>query len=150
MRFLAEITAELRALDVSVKALRSFGRVVGGVLVLIGVFALWRREWQFVATGLPGLFFGLGGGLITLSVVRPLLLRPIYRVWMGLAFVLGFVMTRVLLTTFYFLAMTPVGWLRRTFGASPLLTKPTDRVDTYWIEREPSGDDDQTRLTRLY
>ena len=117
MQAFAHISAELRALDVRLPALRSFGRVVGGVLILIGLFALWRRDWAFTATGLPGLLFGLGGALVLLSLVAPQLLRPVYRVWMGLAFVLGYFMTRLLLSLVFFGAITPVGWLRQ----SPIL-----------------------------
>lgn len=148
--FLSDIATELRALDVSTKSLRSFGRVVGGVLLLLGLIALWRRDWQFTATGIPGLLFGLGGALIVLGAVAPALLRPVYRVWMGLALVLGFVMTRVLLTLFFIIAITPIGWLRRTFGTSSILMRPSNDATSYWIEREPEADDPKERLTRLY
>lgn len=148
MRIIHVIAEEVRALDTSRRALRSFGVVVGGVFVLIGAFVLWRRGWDL--TALPGTLLGLGGGLLLLGLIAPTLLRLIYRAWMALALVLGFVMTRVLLTLVFALAVTPIGWLRRTFSDSPIRTRPTPDTDSYWIPREPYDSDEKERLERMY
>jgi hypothetical protein len=148
MRLFHHLAAEVRTLDTSRRALRSFGRVVGLVLLGLGLFAWWRRDW--LLTVLPGLLLGVGAALLVLGLIAPGVLRPVYRVWMGLAVVLGFVMTRVLLTILYLLAFTPVGWLRRTFGQSPILTRPDPDTPSYWMTREPLGEDPKERLERLY
>ena len=148
MRLFHTLAAEVRALDTSRQALRSFGLVVGGVVLALGAFALWRRGWAL--TTLPSVLFGVGGTLLVLGLLAPALLRPVYRVWMTLAVVLGFVMTRVLLSVLYVLVITPIGWIRRTASQSPILTKPEPQAESYWIMREASDADDKERLERLY
>lgn len=122
------ILQEWHELDTGRKALRSFGFVVGGVFVGIALFMLWRKAW------LPGtavyLLGGVGGMLSLLGGIAPMLLRPVYRVWMLLAVVLGFVMTRVLLTLVFVLAILPIGLLRRLAGADDMRRRP---AATYWL-----------------
>lgn len=133
-----EILTEWRHLDVSRPALRRFGRTVGLVLLGIGAVVLWRRGW--VLTPLPGTLLGVGAALVLLGLVAPEKLRPVYRVWMGLAVVLGYVMTRVLLTLVFFLVVTPIGLLRRVLGHDTMRRRRDASVTTYWIEKSPVED----------
>ncbi|NNF58285.1 MAG: hypothetical protein HKN04_08585 [Rhodothermaceae bacterium] len=148
MRLFHALAAEVRPLDTSRRALRSFGLVVGGVLLALGAFALWRRGWAL--TLLPSALLGVGGTLGVLGLLAPALLRPVYRVWMTLAVVLGFIMTRVLLSVLFMLVITPIGWIRRTVSQSPILTRPNPDAKSYWIPREASDVDDKERLERFY
>ena len=107
---------------------REFAYVVGGVLVALGLFAAYRgrvplSEWVG----------GAGSLLVVIGVIRPMVLLPLYYVWMGLAVVLGVVVGNALLTLFYFLMATPIGFLRRLFRGAP-----TDTGKSYWIP-VPSG-----------
>lgn len=135
---LASILAELRALDVSRGALRRFGRTVGGVFVLLGAVVLWRRGWALSA--LPGTLVGAGAALIALGLAAPDALRGVYRAWMLLAFALGFVMTRVLLTAVFVLLVTPTGLIRRALGHDPMRRRPRASAASYWLPRTPPGD----------
>jgi hypothetical protein len=74
-------------------------------------------------------------------------LKPAHTVWMGLALVLGFVMTRVILTLMYYLVFTPVGLLMRALGRDPMQRKLG--AESYWIVKE-YPDDSAARLTRYY
>lgn len=144
---LAIVRAELRALDVSRPKLRSFGLVVGGVFLGIALVSAWRNGWT-----LGGLALGLavlGGGLVAFGALAPGLLRPAYRAWMGLAFALGFVMTRVLLTLVFVLTVLPIGLVLRILGKDPLANRPDPEASTYWVSRDdgPAG---RERLERLY
>jgi hypothetical protein len=133
-----EILTEWRHLDVSRPALRRFGRSVGLVLAGIGAVVLWRRDWAM--TPLPGALLGVGAALVLLGLAAPVLLRPVYRVWMGLAVVLGYVMTRVLLTLVFFLVVTPIGLLRRALGHDTMRRRRDPAASTYWIEKPPVED----------
>lgn len=133
-----EILAEWRALDGSRAALRGFGRTVGLVLLAIGTYVLWRRGWAL--TVLPATLLGIGGALVGLGLAAPGVLRPVYRVWMLLAVVMGFVMTRVLLTLVFFGVVTPIGLLRRALGHDPLRRKPDPHATTYWLPKSPEED----------
>jgi hypothetical protein len=139
------ILDELRGLDTSPRALRSFGLVVGGVFLAIVAFVAWRRGWD-VTPVLTGIALG-ATVLVALALLAPGLLRPAHTVWMALALVLGFVMTRVILTVMYFLVFTPIGLLLRAFGRDPMQRRMGG--ESYWIVKE-YVDDTPARLTRYY
>ncbi len=138
---------EIKSVDTSKKALRSFGWVVGGVLVVIAAVVWWRND--FALTTAAMVLGGLGAALIVLGLTVPLILKPVYRVWMALAVVLGFVMTRVILTLVYYLVMTPIGLIMRLLGKDPLHRKPDPKAASYWIERT-YPDDSKERLEKYY
>ena len=94
---------------------RSFGRGVGGVCIAAAVLAWWR--------GYPTLGMGLlvaGVLLIGLGLAAPAALRVPNRVWWWIAQVVVWVNTRVLLTLFFAVILTPVGVAMRLFGRNPL------------------------------
>ena len=91
-----EILTEWRALPATPAAVRSFARTVGAALVVLAVFVAWRRGW--VLDGLPTALAASGAALALVGHVAPRLAGPLYRAWMLLAVVLGFAMTRVVLT----------------------------------------------------
>ena len=146
MSTLLDLRDELQALDISAKALRGFGLAVGGVFAALGALLAWKSGWTPGpwATGL----LALGGGLVLFGLLAPRLLSGSYRVWMAFALALGVVMSRVLLTAFFFLVLTPVGWARRTFSQSPVRTRPDADASSYWQPREqPDGPE---RLERMW
>lgn len=138
---------EWRALDVSRPALRRFGLAVGGVLLGVAAVVLWRRG--YTATPLVWGLGGAGGALVVLGAVAPGLLRPLYRVWMGLALVLGFVMTHVILAVLFYAVVTPIGLVMRAFGHDPLQRRRDPAAPTYW---QPKTYDDPSprRLEKYY
>ena len=136
---------EVRGLDPSPRALRSFGLVVGGVLLAIGALLWWRRgggPWPWGLTG-------TGSLLIALGAVLPVALRPVRTVWMGVAFALGFVMTRVLLTLAFFLAVTPTALVLRLLGKDLLHRRPDSDATSYWLPRD-DGRPDRESLERYF
>ena len=107
-----------------------------GILAAAGVvfagLSLWRHH-----TSRALWFGGAGLGVLVLALVaRPLWVR-FFRAWMKLAEGMGWVMTRLLLTVFYFLVMTPVGLFRRWTGRPTLDTTWHDGRSSYWIDKEP-------------
>lgn len=138
---------EIKAVDTSTKALRSFGWVVGGVLLVIAV-VVWGRN-GFALTTAAYVLGGIGGALVVLGGAAPVILKPVYRVWMALAVVLGFVMTRVILTVVFFLVMTPIGLVMRLLGKDPLHRRLDPDAASYWIEKS-YDDDAPERLEKYY
>ena len=79
---------------------------------------------------------GTGLGLFALSRFAYPLMKPIHFVWMKLALALGWISTRVVLGVFFYVILTPVGFVMRLFGKD-LLNQHLDRsAPTYWIKRE--------------
>jgi hypothetical protein len=67
------------------------------------------------------------------SIVR--LAKLAYWGWMVFAMALGFVNTRILLTLFFYLVLTPIGLLLRLFGKDPLHLSLDSKAKTYWTPK---------------
>ena len=144
---LRTIRDEIRSLDTSPKALRQFGLVVGGVFVGIAVVMAWRHDWALGSwtTGLGS----IGSVLMILGLGVPRVLRPAYLVWMGLAVVLSFVMTRVLLTLVFVLVMLPISLVLRLIGKDLLDRRLDAEAASYW-KPKTYADDTAKRLEKYY
>ncbi len=144
------IKQEIQALSSSTKDLRSFGWTVGGAFIAF-YFLLWKAlPWAFGwdERNFP-LLWQIGLALVVLGTIVPIVLKPIYYAWMSLAVVLGFVMTRVLLTIFFCLIIVPTGLAFRLFGYDPLHRKLDREGSTYWIEKKTLIDD-HTRYEKYF
>jgi hypothetical protein len=116
--------------DGSPRALRKFGLTVGGVFLLLGCLSWWRAHE--IA---PRILWALGTPLVVLGLVAPPLLGPVERAWMRMAEVLGRINARIILTAFYYVVMTPVGFVRR-WRHDPLDRRMRDGRQTSWVRRE--------------
>ena len=122
------IHADLKKLRTGAGDLRKFGVIVGAGFIFIGVLLLLRHRSSYVA------FCGAGALLTTFGVIWPRALKYVYIAWMALAFTLGFVMSNVILTLFFFLFVTPIGLLARLFQKDFLARKWDKRAASYWIQ----------------
>lgn len=117
--------------------LRKFGRVMAGAFGVVALIIFWRSGW----TQTPWVErFGIAAAaFLALSIVWPKALTPIEWAWMKLAMVLNYVMTRVLLTLVFFLAVTPVGLIFKLLGKDLLDRRFDPKASTYWVEPEKDG-----------
>ena len=120
---------EFKHIKETKKDLRKFGLTVGIVLVAIGALLIYLEKSSAIY------FTLIGGLLILLGILFPQLLKPLNKIWMGLAIVLGFIMTRVILTTLFYLVITPIGFLAKIFGKKFMLLKYDKSAKTYWEKR---------------
>lgn len=111
----------------SLRAEREFGFIVGGVLMLLSAWWMYRGKFASVAqVTLP-----LGGVLVLLGLVFPRALILPNKAWMALAEALSFVSTRVILGFVFFVIVTPIGFVKRSFGWDPLHRRAA-ASDSYW------------------
>ena len=61
--------------------------------------------------------------LLILTMAWPNAFRPLAVLWFGLSHLLSRVMSRVILTVVFFLVVTPIGVIRRLWGADALQLK---------------------------
>lgn len=113
------------------KKWRDFGFVVGGIFIIIGLGPLVfhknpLRLWAFI----------LGLSMILPAVFSPFLLKHPYRVWMFIGHLLGWFNTRVILGIFFFLLITPLGFLMRLFGYQPMMRFFEPTGQTYRIRAD--------------
>lgn len=123
--------------------IRQFGllfTVIG--IGLIGLLYVPRDYAAGLIILLVTLFFAIG-----IEVTR--LLRPLYRVWMGLALVIGAIVSTVLLSVIYYLLMTPIGLLMRLFGKDPMSRNIDPSAKSYWVVREKESNIKE-RLEQLF
>jgi len=94
---------------------RSFGFLVGGVFAILGA-------WPAVVHGQPPRVWALvvAALLVLPAAVHPPLLAYPYRVWMAVGRVLGRINTRIILTVFFYMVLTPVGLVMRWMGRDPM------------------------------
>jgi hypothetical protein len=121
---------DFKQLKTGRRELRSFGLLVGGVFLALGLLFLWREKPYYPWFIIPGV------ALIIPGFLFPKTLKPVYLLWMTLALALGFVVSHVILTVFFFLVITPVGLLARVAGKDFLRLKLDRQTPSYWIPRE--------------
>ncbi len=117
--------------EVGIKQLRSFGLMVGGIFVLIGLWpALLRGEdprlWVLIFAGflmIPALLF-------------PRILKPAYRIWMATGQILGWVNTRIILGVVFYGLFLPTGLVMRLFGKDSMRLKLEEDTDSYRVVRQ--------------
>ncbi len=122
------ITSNQKAPKKSYRVEREFGLIVGGMLILIGCWWLYRGTWKTAANGL----LGIGGLLVALGAIFPRALVVPNRLWMELARVLSLVTTPIILGLVYFLVFTPIGVVKRLFGWDPLRRRASSG-GSYWV-----------------
>jgi ABC-type uncharacterized transport system permease subunit len=113
-----------------VKALRTFAATLFFGLGILGALLVWRKR----DTGL--ILWGIGLAALMTAWLLPLALRPVYKVWMKLALVLGFISSHVILALLYYLVFTPIGLALRVFGKNPLALGIEKKAASYWIKRD--------------
>ena len=121
---------DIRKLKTGPRELRKFGLMVGGVFVAIGLLFLLRHKSSY-----PFLLW-LGVALAVFGAIVPRALKYLYLAWMSLALTLGFVMSYVILTLFFFLVVTPIALLARLFRKDFLAQRLDIQATTYWIRCE--------------
>ena len=128
------MTAHAARPTTSVKPLRSFGFLVGGVFALLGV-------WPRVVHGAPWRLWALALAalLVVPAAVAPRWLTPLHRGWMWVGHWLGFINTRIILGAAFYLMFTPIGVVMRWFGRDPMGRRFDRQAASYRIPREPRG-----------
>jgi len=98
------------------RELRKFGFIFSGILLVLFAGLLpWLRERP-----LPMWPFYIGVPVAALALLWPAGLRPLYIAWMKFGAVMGAINTRIIMTVFFFVVVTPIGWLMRLSGKDPM------------------------------
>jgi hypothetical protein len=123
---------------------RRFALILAGILVVLALLAWWKgHDRRALACGAGALLAPLLAYL-----AFPLWIR-FFRVWMKFAEALGWVMTRVILTVFFYLLLTPYGLVSRLFREDPLDLSWKRRKPSYWIDK-PASASGPERYERQY
>ncbi len=115
------------------RELRKFGvTMIIGFAIFAGL-AYWRDH-----PTLAVVFLAIGGGAGLLGLTGTRLALLVYLPWMALAFVMGNIMSRVLVALFFYGMITPMGVVMRLFGRDKLQRK--NRRSSTWDDLPRSSD----------
>ena len=120
---------EIKNIKSDNRQLRNFGLSVGGVLLVLGALMLWYANPKAMY------LLGSGGALVGLGLIAPVVLLPLQKIWMTLAVIIGWVMTRVILALLYYIVLTLIGLVARLIGKQFLELKWERNQHTYWNYR---------------
>ena len=129
--WIAVIAEEVKAIKSDPAHLRKFGLTMGVALAIFGGLFFWRDR------AIAPYLFILAAAFLLLAALTPRALKPVQSVWMTLAIVLGWVMTRVLLIIVFFIGVTPIALIARIVGKRFLALRFEPDRKSYWEKRAP-------------
>lgn len=109
---------------------RKFGIALGIILALIATLLLIKKKALYIY------FYGAGLFFILAALAVPIVVKPVFILFLYIAHVLGFVMTRLILCILFYLVITPMGLLGRLFGKKFLDVKFSHKEGSYWIQSD--------------
>jgi multisubunit Na+/H+ antiporter MnhG subunit len=121
---------EIKNIKEDKTALRKFGLTVGTVLLLVGILLYLTGKSSSVVIG------GIGVLLILFGLILPTILKPLNKIWMILAVILGWFMSRLILFILFYIVITPIGFFLKLIGKDFLHRKIDNNSQSYWETRE--------------
>jgi len=100
-----------------------------GILLAMGfiIYGWYIEEWKFAI---------IGAAVLLVSLIIPVLFKPLAFLWFRLAKLLSFITSNLLLILLFFLLVTPVGLFRKILGKDSLKLKDFKRSsDSVLLER---------------
>jgi len=98
-------------------------------LVITGLISLKRGNIYIPTIVIAAVFF-------IMELVCWVFLKPVYIIWMKLAFGLAWINTRLILFIMFYLVFTPIGLIMRIFRIDLLDRKIDKYKDSYWVKIE--------------
>lgn len=140
--------------SVTRKELRQFGLIMAtGIILIFGLLfpwigdrpspiwplqwpPEWPRNWPVI----------IASSLCLTGFILPILLKPLYWVWMKIGAVLGWINTRIILSVIFYLVIFPAGLVMRLFN-DPMARRFDKNASSYRI---PSEKNDPDRLEKPF
>jgi len=118
------------------KELRVFSLLLIGFGAIVAAILFRRLESQTPAVA--GLI--VTGVIGAIGFAAPTLIRPLYVVWMALAFPIGWTVSHLIMLAIYYMVLTPIGLAMRLCGRDPMQRRFDRGAQTYWLPRTPRKD----------
>lgn len=120
------------------KAFLFAGSILAAFLFLGHSHGVGWTDWNW-CLGLEGNAWKwlIGSGLVLFgaSYLFFPVMKPVHVVWMVLAHVWGWAMTRIVLSLFFFVILTPIGWVIHLSGKDLLGEEIEPGAVSYWRQR---------------
>lgn len=116
----------MRFADIELPSNRKFGYFFTGVFAVAGLYFGFKDS-----TTLSYAFFGLSALFLIVTLIKADLLLPLNKLWMGLGFLLGMIISPIVLGVIFFVLFTPIALVTRVFGRDELRLKLKER-QSHW------------------
>lgn len=111
----------------STKDLRSFGLIFGGIIaILFGLLLPFLFDYSFSLWP-----WYVSGVFAILAVLLPILLKPVYYIWMFFGLMMSKITTPLLMGLVFYIVIFPIGFVMRLFGHNPLSLKIDSDLGSY-------------------
>ena len=111
---------------------------IGGIFLLLiagFIFFKGKESYQYFIM-ISSVFFCFG-------LIIPIILKPLYIIWMAFAVILGWFMTRLILIILFYFILTPIGLLGKLFGKNFLENNFNSSANSYWYLRDSKSEINQ-------
>jgi hypothetical protein len=146
MSIIQEIREEIKAAEVEPtnRDLNILALLFLGIGCAAGAYVLlWKGSSN-------GYIWMAVGALLSVTRLIPPLFRSIFRFWVRMSVILGYFVSRILLTIIFFIVITPTGFIMKIVGKDPMERKLDPDAPTYWKPREHQEDTSVERYERQF
>lgn len=103
---------------------KSFGYFFSFVLLIS--YLIFKSTWLFFASAF----------LLLISLTFSNLLAPLNKLWFKFGELLGIIVSPLVLGIIFFILLTPIAILSKTFGRNILNIRLESKIKSYWIIRD--------------
>ena len=112
------------------KEFKKFGITMAVVFSLISIFLFWKEYSNAIY------FLSIAVIFLVFALLFPKLLKYLYNIWMTFAAIMGYFMSRLILSLIFIIMFAPVGIITRLIRKDILKMKIDKSAESYWILRE--------------
>ncbi len=105
--------------------------------------------WRHYPSILSYVLMGLVLIILPIMAFSPIILRPVFKMWLKVAHAIGWFNTQLLLSIVFILVFIPTGLVMRLFRKDPMKRKMLAE-GTYWEPYELEGLRDKNRYERQF
>lgn len=117
-------------IEMDKKGLREFGFITGAIVAaLFGLLVPWLFDNSYPLW--PWYIFA---ALVSVALIMPIALNPVYKIWMRFGLVMGWINTRIILGAVFYTMFTPIAIVFKLIGKDLLNCKLDKNIKSYRIE----------------
>ena len=121
-----DIVLQIKNISTGKSDIQKFGYTIATILLIVAGFIFFegKESYQYLIV-ISSIFFCFG-------LITPILLKPLYIIWMVLAVILGWFMSRLTLIILFYFILTPIGLVGKLFGQNFLGNNFNSSAKSYW------------------
>lgn len=125
-----DIRFEIHEMVCDKKTVRKFGIIFSVILFLIAGWLWYKNSELWIWFG------GFGVLMLFTAVAATTLLIPLYKTLTVFSIIVGYFVSRIILTLMFAVLFVPIGLFTRLIGKDLLDKKVNKKAPSYWIKKE--------------